>query len=90
MIWKIIRIIALYVVSFIACVLLADVVLKPVSESLKAIFALFAPVAFVWWFEAGRNARFVRDEAPQPSPAFDVSSPYTRDKALGKRMPHTC
>jgi uncharacterized tellurite resistance protein B-like protein len=85
-VWKIIRIIALYVGSFIACVLLADVVLKALPDGLKAIFALFAPIAFVWWYEVRRNARVVRDNGHGPSPVFDISRPSTKDEASGKRM----
>lgn len=83
--WKIIRIIALYVGSFIGCVILADVVLKPLPEGLKAIFALFAPLAFVWWYESSRNSRLVRDKDPQPLPISEISRQYAKDEAAGKR-----
>ena len=82
--WKIIRIIALYVGSFIGCVILADVVPKPLPEGLKAIFALFAPLAFVWWYESSRNSRIVRDKDPQPLPVFEISRPFAKNEAAGK------
>ena len=49
-VWKIIRIIALYVVSFFVCVIIAAIALDSLPDALEALFALLAPIAFIWWY----------------------------------------
>ncbi|MEM9013008.1 MAG: TerB N-terminal domain-containing protein [Pseudomonadota bacterium] len=57
LIWKIIRIIGLYVGSLFFCVIFAAFILDSLPDSLEALFALLAPIAFVWWYERRRTAR---------------------------------
>lgn len=56
-VWKIIRIIGLYVVSFFVCVMIAAIALDSLPDAIEALFALLAPIAFVWWYEKRRTAR---------------------------------
>lgn len=56
-VWKIIRIIGLYVGSFFACILIAVIALSSLPDTLEALFALLAPIAFVWWYENRRAAK---------------------------------
>jgi uncharacterized tellurite resistance protein B-like protein len=64
-VWKIIRIIGLYVVAFIVCVIIAAIALDSLPDALEALFALLAPIAFVWWYEKSRSARVVGTGAPE-------------------------
>lgn len=64
-VWKIIRIIGLYVVSFIGCVIIAVIALDSLPDALEALFTLLAPIAFVWWYEKRRNARVAETTAPE-------------------------
>jgi uncharacterized tellurite resistance protein B-like protein len=50
-VWKIVRVIGLYIVCFFACVIIAATALSGLPDSFGALFALFAPLAFVWWYE---------------------------------------
>lgn len=55
--WKIIRIIGLYVVSFFVCVIIAAIALGGLPDALEALFALLAPIAFIWWYEKRRATK---------------------------------
>lgn len=56
-VWKIIRIIGLYVVSFFVCVIIAAIALDSLPDAIEALFALLAPIAFVWWYEKRRATK---------------------------------
>jgi len=56
-VWKIIRIIGLYVVSFFVCAIIAAIALDGLPDALEALFALLAPIAFVWWYEKRRATK---------------------------------
>ena len=70
-VWKIARIIALYVASFFVCVIIAATALDSLPDTLEALFAFLAPVAFVWWYEKRRTTKVTvqtnqQDMSPQP------------------------
>lgn len=67
-VWKIIRIIGLYVVSFFVCVIIAAIALDSLPDALEALFALFAPIAFVWWYEKRRATKISEREKLANSP----------------------
>lgn len=56
-IWKIIRIAALYVVFFFVSVMISAVALDSLPDTFEALFALFAPVGFIWLYERRRAAK---------------------------------
>lgn len=56
-VWKIIRIVGLYVISFFFCVIIAAIAFDGLPDALEALFALLAPVAFVWWYEKRRKSK---------------------------------
>ena len=74
-VWKIIRIIGLYVASFFVCVIIAAIALDSLADALEALFALLAPIAFVWWYEKRRSARVAETTAPEK-----LQSPPFRDR----------
>lgn len=86
-VWKIIRIVGLYVGSFIVCVLIAALTMEPLPGGIQVLFAMLVPVAVVRWYEAGRSARLVQDRGFQKQPVFDLSPRYKSDEVSGKRMP---
>lgn len=57
-VWKILRIIGLYIACFFGCVIVAATALSSLPDALEALFALLAPIALVWWFEKRRAAKF--------------------------------
>lgn len=61
-VWKIIRIIGLYVVSFFVCVIIAAIALDGLPDALEALFALLAPIAFIWWYEKRRATKISKQE----------------------------
>jgi len=63
-IWKIIRIIGLYVVFFIASTIISAILLDSLPDAVEALFILFAPVAFIIWYEKRRAARITLRTAP--------------------------
>jgi len=67
-VWKIIRIIGLYVVSFFVCVIIAAIALDSLPDALEALFAFFAPIAFVWWYEKRRATKISEKEKLANSP----------------------
>ena len=67
-VWKIIRIIALYVVSFFVCVIIAAIALDSLPDALEALFALLAPIAFIWWYEKRRATKISEREVLANSP----------------------
>ncbi len=56
-VWKIIRIIGLYVVCFFFCIIIAASALDSLPDALEALFALLAPIAFIWWYEKRRKSK---------------------------------
>lgn len=86
-VWKIIRIVGLYVGSFIVCVLIAALTMEQLPDGIQVLFAMLVPVAVVRWYEAGRRARLVQDRGFQKQPVFDLSPRYKSDEVSGKRMP---
>ena len=56
-VWKILRIIGLYIACFFGCVVVAATVLSSLPDSLEALFSLLAPVVFVWWYEKRRTSK---------------------------------
>ena len=60
LIWKIIRIIGLYVGSLFVYVIIAALILDSLPDALEALFALLAPIAFVWWYERRRTAMIAK------------------------------
>lgn len=67
-VWKIIRIIGLYVVSFFVCVIIAAIALGSLPDALEALFALLAPIAFIWWYEKRRATKISEREILANSP----------------------
>ncbi|MEC7819160.1 MAG: TerB N-terminal domain-containing protein [Pseudomonadota bacterium] len=67
-VWKIIRIIGLYVVSFFVCVIIAAIALDSLPDALEALFALLAPIAFIWWYEKRRATKISEREILANSP----------------------
>lgn len=67
-VWKIIRIIGLYVVSFFVCVIIAAIALDSLPDALEALFALLAPIAFIWWYEKRRATKISEREVLANSP----------------------
>lgn len=67
-VWKIIRIIGLYVVSFFVCVIIAAIALDSLPDAIEALFALLAPIAFVWWYEKRRATKIAERENFANSP----------------------
>ena len=63
-IWKIIRIIGLYVVFFIASAIISAGVLDSLPDAIEALFILFAPVVFIVWYEKRRAAKIALKTAP--------------------------
>ena len=63
-VWKIIRIIGLYVFSLIVCVIIAAIALESLPDTFEVLFVLLAPIAFVWWYEKLRSARTGPDQTP--------------------------
>ncbi|MCF8709596.1 Tellurite resistance protein TerB [Sphingobium faniae] len=63
-IWKIIRIIGLYVVFFIASAIISAALLDSLPDAIEALFILFAPVAFIIWYEKRRTAKIALSTAP--------------------------
>lgn len=61
-VWKILRIIGLYIACFFGCIIVAATVLSSLPDALEALFAFLAPIALVWWFEKRRTDKF-RDQA---------------------------
>lgn len=59
-IWNIIPIIALYVVFFIASAIISSILLGRIPDAVVALFILFAPVAFIIWYEKRRAAKITR------------------------------
>lgn len=86
-IWKIIRIAALYVVFFFVSVIISAVALDSLSGTVGALFAVFAPVAFIWLYEKRRaskigttrtaTAQTYVDEAPTVAEAISDDAPPT-------------
>ena len=92
-VWKIIRIIGLYVASFFVCVIIAAIALDSLPDALEALFALLAPIAFVWWYEKRRSARVAETTAPEKlqSPPFSRevrASTNSRPDQLAQFDPH--
>ena len=56
-VWKILRIVGLYVVFFFVSIIVAAIALDNLPDTFEALFALFAPVVFVWWYEKSRAAK---------------------------------
>lgn len=73
MIWKICRIIALYVVLFFVSVIIAAVVLDGLPDALEALFALTAPIAFIWWYEKRRDDADTRAHSKPAKPVGQKS-----------------
>ena len=67
-VWKIICIIGLYVVSFFVCVIIAAIALDSLPDALEALFALLAPIAFIWWYEKRRATKISEREILANSP----------------------
>ena len=67
-VWKIIRIIGLYVVSFFVCVIIAAIALDSLPDALEALFALLAPIAFIWCYEKRRATKISEREILANSP----------------------
>lgn len=63
-IWKIIRIIGLYVAFFIASTIIFAILLDSLPDSVEALFILFAPVVFIIWYEKRRAAKIALRTAP--------------------------
>lgn len=61
-VWKIIRIIGLYVVSFFVCVIIAAIALDSLPDALVVLFPLLMPIVFVWWYEKRRSMKISADE----------------------------
>lgn len=76
--WKIIRIIGLYVGSFFVCIIIAAIALDSLPDAIEALFALLAPMAFVWWYEKRRSARMAEKSAPEKTPSIPLSSKVGR------------
>ena len=71
-VWKIVRIIGLYVVSFFVCVIVAAIALDSLPDALEALFALLAPMAFVWWYEKRRGSKLeIENSAEDGLPPTD-------------------
>lgn len=56
-IWKIIRIIALYIAAALVNTAIAVTVLDSPSDAFMVLYSLVAPALFVWWFEKYRAVR---------------------------------
>ena len=56
-VWKILRVVGLYVVFFFVSIIIAATALDNLPDAFEALFALFAPAVFVWWYEKSRAAR---------------------------------
>lgn len=67
-VWKIIRIIGLYAVSFFVCIIIAAIALDSLPDAIEALFALLAPIAFVWWYEKRRATKISERENLANSP----------------------
>ncbi len=67
-VWKIIRIIGLYVASFFVCVIISAIALDSLPDALEALFALLAPIAFIWWYEKRRAAKISERDILANSP----------------------
>lgn len=63
-IWKIIRIIGLYVAFFIASTIISAILLDSLPDAVEALFILFAPVVFIIWYERRRAAKIALRTAP--------------------------
>ena len=77
-VWKIIRIMGLYVGTFFVCVIIAAIALDSLPDALEALFVLLAPIAFVWWFEKRRNARMAEKSGPEKASPIPSSSKVGR------------
>lgn len=83
-VWKIIRFIGLYIGSFFVCVTFVAIALDGLPDALKALFALLAPIAIVWWYEKRRTAKIaerenfeIRNYRPLASKGEQPSRPST-------------
>lgn len=63
-IWKIIRIIGLYVVFFIASTIISVVILDSLPDAIEALFILFAPVIAIIWYEKRRTVKIAVTSTP--------------------------
>lgn len=97
-VWKIIRIIGLYVVSFFACVIIAAIALDSLPDALEALFALLAPIAFVWWYEKRRSRKLEIESSAEDGmrpiggvlpglPGGQAISPLKPHRTLSARRP---
>lgn len=77
-VWKIIRIVGLYIGSFFVCVVIAAIALDSLPDALEALFVLLAPIAIVWWYERRRNAQMVEKIAPIKGTSVALSSEIER------------
>lgn len=84
-VWKIIRIIALYIASFFVSVVISAIALDSLPDVFEALFALFAPVAFVWWYEKRRAARISDKASSKHANHFPMPR---KGKNSTKRKPH--
>lgn len=65
---KIIRVIALYVAAFFACIVIAAITIDGELGDFHVIAILLAPVGFVWWYEKRRSEKLqVAHDALLPS-----------------------
>ena len=77
-VWKIIRIMGLYVGSFFVCVIIAAIALDSLPDALEALFVLLTPITFVWWYERRRNAQMVEKIPPKEGPSLPLSRKIER------------
>lgn len=63
-IWKIIRIIGLYVVFFIGSTIISTVILDSLPDAIEALFILFTPVVFIILYEKRRAAKIAARNKP--------------------------
>jgi len=64
-IWKIIRIIGLYVVFFIASTIISTVILDSLPDAIEALFILFTPVVLIILYEKRRAAKIAARNKPE-------------------------
>jgi hypothetical protein len=63
-IWKIIRIIGLYVAFFIASAIISAVILDSLPDAVEGLFILFAPVIAIVWYEKRRTTKMPARNTP--------------------------
>ncbi|WP_305097000.1 TerB N-terminal domain-containing protein [Croceibacterium aestuarii] len=62
-VWKIIRIIGLYIVFFVACSLFSAIALDSLPDWFEGLFILLGPGLMVWLYEKRRASRIASDKA---------------------------